>query len=65
MTDPSSPLPELPEPGSLSDPLLVLLTRIEHHLARIAQATESFTSAPISFQKELGPIRTMPEPLKR
>ncbi len=47
------------------DAILVLLTRIERHLDRIARAAENLTNAPISFQKELGAVRTMPEPLPR
>ena len=47
------------------DAIVALLTRIERHLDRIARAAESMTNAPVSFSKELGAIRTMPEPLKR
>ena len=65
---PEHPMPEDP-PAPLSDnatdPIVVLLTRIEQHLARIARVVDSLESAPVSFQKELGPVRTMPEPLKR
>ena len=47
------------------DAIVALLTRIERQLDRIARAAESMTNAPVSFSKELGAIRTMPEPLKR
>jgi hypothetical protein len=60
--DPSSAAHDAREPP---EQIPALLGRIERQLARIADALEAMTSAPVNFTKDLGPTRTMPKPQRR
>jgi hypothetical protein len=60
------PLPESDKPELEAQSILALLARIERHLARVADAIESFTSDSCTFvKKDLGPTREMPNPKRR
>jgi hypothetical protein len=46
--------------------VLTLLARIEQHLARLADAVESYTAdSGVNFRKDLGPSRELPMPKRR
>jgi hypothetical protein len=64
--DSRHPLPGLDNPDLEPQSVLVLLARIERHLARLADAIESFTAdSHMVLQKDLGATREMPKPKRR